>query len=322
MKTASAITISWARAALLLLGLGSIPGCQEDGRSLVAEEVADPIADTLGMEDSFRTVDLGAAITPEGMGLPSGRSIADASAVLLDDGRVRLYFFAQKEGISCAVSEDGIQFTPEATGLLHEGYGMPRAVRLEDGRIRMFVSDWRGVWSAVSEDGISFTLEEGLRLTTEESGFDRIGKFTIFPLAEGGYRAYLHQLSIPGANTDTVHKIRSAVSADQLSWVMEEGIRIGPGSEFLSDPSREPFPLARADGGVTLIFTNVAQLPTSLYTSTSTNGITFVQQVPVNLDGAGPFVLRLATDRYHLYYDAHDDELGYHVRVAEIELDP
>ena len=198
---------------------------------------------------------------------------------------------------------------------------MPRVVRLEDGQFRMFVSDWNGVWSAISVDGVSFTLEEGLRLTTEESGFDRIGKFTIMALAEGGYRAYLHQLSIPGTSTPTIHYVRSAVSSDQLTWVMEEGIRIGVGADVLDDPSREPFPLVRGEGGVTLVYTNVAKLPTTLYTSTSLDGVNFTEAYPLGLDGAGPFVLRLSQGETLLYYDGHDESLGYHVRVARIELD-
>ena len=185
------------RIAFLLFGLIFsllILGCQD--RESSPTQSADLIGTTCSVDDLFQVEDLGVAVSREDLGLPSDRSIADSCAVELEDGRVRLYYFAQKVGISTSVSQDGIHFTPEAMGILHEGYSMPRVVRLEDGRFRMFVSDWQGVWSATSEDGVAFAFEEGLRLTTEASGFDRIGKFTIMPLAEGGYRAYLHQLSI------------------------------------------------------------------------------------------------------------------------------
>ncbi len=305
-------------ALLLFFLAGSIVGCGNEGQE---GDASDWIATTCRPSDRFLVDDLGPAITGEILGLPADRSVADSSAIVLEDGRVRLYYFAQKEGISCSISENGIEFIPEAMGLLHEGYGMPRVVRLEDGRIRMFVSDWQGVWSAISEDGLAFTLEEGLRLSTEDSGFDRIGKFTILPLVDGGYRAYLHRLSIPGVNPGADHTIRSAVSPDQLTWTMEEGVLLGVDAEFLAEGAREPFPLARADGGVTLIYTNVAQLPTSLYTATSLDGITFTEAYPLNLDGAGPFVLRRPSGRYFLYYDAHDETLGHHVRVSELRLD-
>ena len=66
----------------------------------------------------------------------------------------------------------------------------------------------------------------------------------------------------------------------------------------------------------------VNQLRKAYGTQLLFDGVTFAEEYTLNLEGAGPFVLRRSSGRYLLYYDGYDEALGHHVRVAEVELDP
>jgi len=88
--------------------------------------------------------------------------MVDPFVVEMPDGRFRLYVPSESEGIISAVSDDGMTFVREA-GVRTEAGGMPGAIVLPDGRVRLFLCGG-GIFSMISDDGLDFTLEDGLRI--------------------------------------------------------------------------------------------------------------------------------------------------------------
>ena len=112
----------------------------------------------------------------------AGRAIVgavDADAVVLADGRLRMYYGTGAPGsatsrITSSISTNGTRWTRESTNLPGPTWGAPDVVRLLDGRFRMYFTPAldpvlpRGqqlsVKSAISDDGIHWTVEPGYRL--------------------------------------------------------------------------------------------------------------------------------------------------------------
>ncbi len=82
----------------------------------------------------------GPVLTPSDFGVPAGQPVADVSTTLLADGRIRMYAFAQGQGIRSAVSvsQDGLSLLPEVGARLADGAGMPRIVGGPVGGYRLF----------------------------------------------------------------------------------------------------------------------------------------------------------------------------------------
>jgi hypothetical protein len=113
----------------------------------------------------------------------------------------------------------------------------PGAVLAPDGRVRLF---YTGVGpgkpfaacqgyllSAVSDDGVTFQVEEGIRLAPRPE-IPWLSLRAIAPSVvaiRGGWRMYFEARG--PATRPTV--IASAVSADQLAWELEPGIRVEAG---------------------------------------------------------------------------------------------
>lgn len=106
----------------------------------------------------------------------AGRAITgavDADAVVLPDGRLRMYYGNGSYWTS-SISRDGRHWTHEATHLPDRQWGAPDVVRLADGRFRMYFQPSddpdlkpgqpHAIKSAISPDGINWTVEPGYRL--------------------------------------------------------------------------------------------------------------------------------------------------------------
>ena len=107
---------------------------------------------------------------PSLFGVAAGLPVADVTGVQLSNGTTRAYVFAQNKGIVIADSQDGINFTPIGNAFGSDrGQGMPRVVKLSDGRFRMYNMTSYGVSCSISPDGsaITFSLFEK-RLTEIE----------------------------------------------------------------------------------------------------------------------------------------------------------
>lgn len=270
---------------------------------------------------------VGQLLGPTDFGVAAGLPLADTSAVLLPDGRVRMYMFAQGVGIVSAVSvgTDGASFIPEAGARLPDGSGMPRAVATPGGGWRLFFISGDGIKSAVSTDGLTFTVEDGFRITAEAAGFTgstaggATSGATVTQLADGRYRMYFSDLPRPG-DPPGGHWIKSAVSVDQLTWTVEEGIRLGAGAPVLTDSAEHPFALANPDGSVTLYygkFTGPGSATTEgLYESTSADGLTFETETYDVFFGNDPDALRLADGSLVVYYGLFDPAIGGTINLA------
>ena len=271
---------------------------------------------------------VGPVLSPSDFGIAAGLPVADTSAVLLPDGRVRQYTFAQDRGIvsSVSVTTAGLSFVAEPGERLPDGSGMPRAVAKPGGGWRLFFISLSGIKSAVSEDGLNFTVEDGFRITAEAAGFTgstagATSGATVIQLADGTYRMYFSDLPRPG-DAPGGHWIKSAVSTDQLTWTVEEGVRIGAGAPVLTESAEHPFALANPDGSVTLYYGRFtgpgsgSANPEGVYESTSVDGLTFETETYDVFNGNDPDVLRLADGSLIVYYGNFDPAVGGTINVA------
>lgn len=272
---------------------------------------------------------VGPVLGPSDFGVAAGQVVADMSAVRLDDGRVRLYVFAQGLGIVSAVSvaTNGLAFAPESGTRMPDGSGMPRVLAIPGGGGRMFFTSGNGIKSATSTDGLAFTAEPGFRVTAEAAGFSdttvaATSGATVVTLEDGRYRMYFSDLPRPG-DPPGRHRVKSAVSTDMLTWRVEEGIRVGPGAPVLTESAEHPFALRNPDGSVTLYYgkfsgpgSGSAQ-PEGTYQSRSADGLSFEQEALNVYFGNDPDALRLMDGTLVLYYGQFDAQVGGTVNVAK-----
>ena len=271
---------------------------------------------------------VGPVLGPTDFGVEAGLPLADASAVLLEDGRVRLYMFAQDRGIVSAVSltTEGVSFIAEEGERRPDGAGMPRVVASPDGDLRLFYTSSDGIMSAWSEDGLTFTVEPGFRITAEEAGFTgataggAASGATVVQLADGRYRMYFSDLPRPGDEPGG-HWIKSAVSDDQFVWTVEEGVRLGPDAPLLIESAEHPFALANPDGTVTLYYGKFpgpgSASEEGLYESTSVDGLTFEEETYDVFFANNPDALRLVDGSLVVYYGQFDPVVGGTINVAQ-----
>lgn len=212
----------------------------------------------------------------------------DVNVVRLNDGRYRLYGEASDIGghtVVSYISDDGLNFQKE-NGYRLTGAFMPFAVKLPDGRFRLYFTDQqvivgqfggRAIMSAISTDGVNFNVENGDRLTYGGSGHESGGirGAKILQLGDGSYRMYYHGID------GSVHwRVLSAVSQDGLSWTRENGVRLDP-SELCANVTRigNVAPFMDPDGGFHLYVAAVVYggggTAIGIFDAASTNGLTF-----------------------------------------------
>ncbi len=270
----------------------------------------------------------GPVLTPTDFNVAAGQPVADVSTTILADGRIRIYAFAQGQGIRSAVSvsADGLSFVPEAGSRLPDGNGMPRIVGGPVGGYRLFFTSGDGIRSATSADGLTFTIEAGFRISKQQAGFaDATGTLvavsggSLVALADGRYRMYFSTLPRPG-ETAGGHRVKSAVSVDMLTWEVEPGILLGAGAATLTESAEHPFALAHPNGSVTLYYGKFGASPTGaaegLYQSTSTDGRTFTTEALSVFFGNDPDLIRRADGTLLAYYGGFDPVIGGTVNVA------
>lgn len=272
---------------------------------------------------------VGPLLGPRDFGVPAGQPVADTTAVLLADGRVRLYVFAQGRGIVSAISltTEGTSFVAEPGTRLPDGSGMPRAVVLSDSRVRLFYTSGGGIKSAISSDGLTFVDEPGVRITAAAAGFasttpgqpGATSGATVVQISDGRYRLYFSDLPRPG-DPPGGHIIKSAVSRNQLEWTMEDGVRLGTGAPALTESAEHPFALVNPNGSVTLYYGKFggpgAMTPEGLYQATSTDGLTFAQETLAVFFANDPDVVRLTDGTVMLYYGQFDPVVGGTINAA------
>lgn len=169
----------------------------------------------------------------------------DPTIVKLEDGRYRMYYKVELDMdthvIHSAVSNDGLSWVKEGLRFqnmdapCHGWTSVPDAVRLPDGRVRIyFVCDkmLNAVASIISHDGLNFTLEEGLRL-------ERAVDPNVIRLPDGSYRMF-YATAPEGLPVVPPNRIYTARSRDGLDWTVEGEILRAGGPydpEMVVDPS-------------------------------------------------------------------------------------
>ncbi len=190
----------------------------------------------------------GVRLSPAAGGAGDFRVVSSEVGPAADgSGRLRMYYECCRgptnvqNSIRSAVSGDGLTWEPEPGDRLRvtgANITAPRIVFLDDGRLRMYVTQRGvGIVSAISVDGMTFQMEPGPRLPGDESTFAP----DLLLLPDGRYRMYLV------ANADArspLHGGRqhliTATSADGLSWDRETEPVISPGHVWDRAKTSEP----------------------------------------------------------------------------------
>ena len=263
----------------------------------------------------------GVFLQPPAFGVAIGQPIADPTAATLDDGRIRLYVYAQGIGIVSAISENGRSFTEEP-GIRIAGTeaGQPRLWRLPDGRWRMYVSKVKEIVSFTSDDGLVFTRDAGNRLAALEAGLTAISSPSIIEVELGLWRMYYSTLAIPGAGPGA-KRVGSAVSTDLIEWTVDPGWRLGEGAAHIVDSAEHPFPVAGENGSVSLFYgkfrASPGGAPDGLYRAVSADGLSFTEEAYTGLYfGNDPEVLRLSGGERIIYYGDFSPGVGGQILSA------
>lgn len=170
---------NWTDSETVLAIHASVPGAiYKDGVIYVyfVDVSVDGIAERIGMissNDNGQTWSEKEYIDIDGVG---DKVPVDPAPFLLNDGRIRLYYFDIEEGrssmgsesenkIYSAISSDDVNFVEEGVCFSKEGVFDPDVIEV-DGVYRMYVGDLEGnrVISATSSDGLNF-VEEGIAYT-------------------------------------------------------------------------------------------------------------------------------------------------------------
>jgi hypothetical protein len=263
-------------------------------------------------------VDQGTVLTGADVGLPPGQSVSFPNAVLLPDGRIRLYYLTPyfgdppggPSGIFSAISTDGLHFTPELGRRSPMGGSAFDVERLPDGRWRSFsvlnAGGVNGIVSAISADGLTFTGEPGVRLPNPVPEDKVLTCCGIVRLADGGYRMYVTDRlrGGPGAPPPQVY---TAVSPDLFDWTLEPGVR-----QSVDGGQGQPAALANPDGSMLLAFGGEFQW--------SADGLNFNPPAGTGLTGyvSGPSFVTRPDGTVLMYYsrDRNLDTDGQTIGVA------
>jgi len=242
---------------------------------------------------------------PSLLGVAAGLPVADVSGVLLADGKLRAYVFAQNKGIEVWDSSDGKTFTRAGSAFGGDkGYGMPRVIVLADGRYRMYNLSSGGISCSISTDGINFTLENVACIG--RTAFGITGNMTapgIIKLASGGYRAYFSTVPILGS-ASVAQKSYSATSPDGLTWTADSGVRIGTGSS-LDQSAEHPTVINHSDGSVTMFyFDNIAH---GLFYASSKDGLIFSNPTALDLSSLSPNFRTASGNDPDIFLDKNGD---------------
>ena len=230
------------------------------------------------------------ALTPDMFGVASGQPVADVSVILLPNGKLRAYVFAQNKGIEIAESADnGKTFIRVGNAFGGDkGNGQPRAVALSDGRVRLYTSVSGGVNCSISSDGLTFTLEKANCLLasdySEASGLAGPG---VVQLSTGKWKAYFSGLPKAGTGPDP-WQVYSASSDDGVNWIRDAGVRIGVGASRIKRSAEHPTAIRHSDNSITLFYFDNGADPegtgkvysngNGLHYSHSSDGLTFSEE--------------------------------------------
>lgn len=192
---------------------------------------------------------------PSMFGVSAGLPVADVSGVQLANGKIRAYVFAQNKGVVIAESSDGKTFAQVGSAFGSDnGQGMPRVMKLADGRFRLFTYSSEGITCSTSSDGLSFTIEKAgcIRASWYSGAENGLTGAGVVKLSNGTYRAFFSDAVKAGTGPDP-HRVYSATSSDGVTWTADSGVRVGAGSS-LTRSAEHPAAVVHSDGSVTIFY--------------------------------------------------------------------
>lgn len=192
---------------------------------------------------------------PSLFGVSAGLPVADVSGVQLANGKIRAYVFAQNKGIVVADSTDGKTFAQVGSAFGSDnGQGMPRVMKLADGRFRMLTNSSDGITCSISSDGLTFSIEQAncIRSSWFSGATTGLTGAGVVKLSNGTYRAFFSDAVKAGTGPDP-HRVYSATSPDGLTWTADSGVRVGEGSS-ITRSAEHPAAVVHSDGSVTIFY--------------------------------------------------------------------
>ncbi len=245
-----------------------------------------------------------------------GRQVADATAIRLPSGKIRLFAFVNSStslpGVRSATSTNrrGTTFVNDGGDPLPGiAAGQPRVVSLGGKSMRLFYTAGGNINAAVSRDGGQTFTDEGPVITTAQAGFEP-GGITIIRHKKT-WRAYFSNLEKPGERTTRV--MRTATSKDMLNWTMGPVITQGQGP--LSAGGSHPFAVIE-NGRIALYYAGDRPGFYGILVSSSKNGVTFTGERTVIAGGGDPDIVRVGKKKWLMYYGADLGAAGFGVKVA------
>lgn len=217
------------------------------------------------------------------------------------------------------------------------GVVSPRVVRLRDGGYRLYytqilprpghpagANDYDNatsrILSAASPDGRMWTPEPGVRLSAMQGGAGefRVASSEVVPVAGSATRLRMYYECCAGTQASR-NSIRSAVSDDGVTWVVE------PGERFARDEANHMAPrIVFLDGRRCRLY--CCRRGVGIISAISDDGVTFREEpgVRITQDGAHDKVaafacdiVRIAGGGYVMYYAGYGEPNRAHILRAE-----
>jgi len=211
------------------------------------------------------------------------------------DGRFR-FLVSRNGGIYSVISPDGLAMTIEsgAAKFSPSQCGHTRALKLDDGRVRVYCRDSSGILSYISsDDGGTFAREgSGYMITNAQVGAPRLTMGGVVRARDGRWRMYFANEDAtdpPGASSAPL-SVFSAVSTDLLNWTVEPGVRIGANTTQ-SGSATHPSAIVNADGSVSIAYNQfffAGSVGSGMWVATSNDGLTFTRDERISINGADP----------------------------------
>ena len=232
--------------------------------------------------------------------------VADVTAALLPDGRVRLYGVVSDQPappyIVSAISDDGLNFTEEpGVRIPAADSGQPRFYPLENEEWRLYMGGGDQITTAISDDGLSFVLDPRMRFDLSAHGddilFGAIGGPSIVALPRGRYRMYCSE-GASGHGVKPTTRVLSSTSSDGLIWEPDPRYRFG--SADLDDTDNRadhPAVILADDGQYTMYFSRRVEI----WTARSTDGLTWTDFASTGLWMNDPDLLKLPGGELRMY---------------------
>jgi len=252
----------------------------------------------------------------------------DPTAIILPDGRIRLYVLAERHGIRSLISSNGLEFELEKGTRIQAPVSHPEISRNPAGGYRLFYGSDEQSKSAISNDGLSFKVEPGSRFSASVIGTPTVSPISYYDTKQGFFRGYVSDLPSHGAGPQ-MHGIYSLLSEDLVHWQLE-GLVIGGKGEkgvrpkeikresqvSLSMSAEAPSVYDHGDGTADIYFCfnmlspNLGG-PTAIF-KTTVNGKNYSKPKLI-VSGCDPNVIQLKNGTFVMYYGDYDPKEGGYV---------